>query len=327
MRRLLLMLVALIAAPLAAQSASDLIAQGGSAYNAGKYAESGRLYAAGIAAGARDGSVAYNAACAFALSGNAEEAFRFLQVASDLGFANVDLLKRDSDLESLRSDERWSAVVTHYEQRAADAERFWNSPALRTPFQENLSVDEKVAGLSRLWSETKYNFANFDLVPHLDWDSLYVATLPLVRATTSTLDYYRVLMATVAQLQDGHSNVYPPQEISMQVYARPGLRTRLVDGRVLVVEIRDPALEAQGVRIGQEVLRIDGTDVHDYATTQVRPYQSSSTEHDRDVRTYEYMLLAGERPRRSVGILKREVDRRVHVSGEQHVLVRPHVAV
>ena len=293
--RALLFLVALLAAPqLAAQSADDLIGQGRAAYDAGDFAESGRLYAAGIEAGSRSGSDAYNAACAFALSGNAEDAFRYLQLAADFGFSDADLLKRDSDLESLRDDARWMTAVARIEERAASEQRFWDSPAIPTPYRENLSEDEKVAGLSRLWSEVKYNFANFDLVPQLDWDSLYVATLPQVRATESTLEYYLVLMATIAQLQDGHSNVYPPPELAMQVYARPGLRTRLVEDRVLVIEIRAPALEAQGLEIGQEVLRIDGMPVHEYARMHVRPYQSSSTEQDRDVRTYEYALLGGD---------------------------------
>ena len=293
--RALLFLVALLAAPqLAAQSADDLIGQGRAAYDAGDFAESGRLYAAGIEAGSRSGSDAYNAACAFALSGNAEDAFRYLQLAADFGFSDADLLKRDSDLESLRDDARWMTAVARIEERAASEQRFWDSPAIPTPYRENLSEDEKVAGLSRLWSEVKYNFANFDLVPQLDWDSLYVATLPQVRATESTLEYSLVLMATIAQLQDGHSNVYPPPELAMQVYARPGLRTRLVEDRVLVIEIRDPALEAQGLELGQEVLRIDGMPVHEYARMHVRPYQSSSTEQDRDVRTYEYALLGGD---------------------------------
>ncbi|GAB5535031.1 MAG: S41 family peptidase [Rubricoccaceae bacterium] len=294
MRTLLVILLATFPPALAAQSADDLMAQGKTAYDAGDFAESGRLYAAGIEAGSRSGSDAYNAACAFALSSQPDDAFRHLQLAADFGFSNADLLKRDSDLESLREDTRWPEVVAHYEQRAAAQERFWNSPAMLTSYQETLSDDEKIAGLSRLWSEAKYNFANFDLVPHLDWDSLYVATLPFVRETTSTLEYYRVLMATVAQLEDGHSNVYPPPELAMQVYARPGLRTRLVEDRVLVVEIRDPALADRGIEIGQEVLRIDGVPVHEYASSTVRPYQSSSTEQDRDVRTYEYMLLGGD---------------------------------
>ena len=294
MRVLLLSALLALSAPLAAQSASLLAERASASYNAGDYAESGRLYAEAIEAGARDINNAYNAACAFALAGDEDPAFDFLHLAADLGFANVELLTTDSDLDALHDDPRWPGVVARYEGKAAAAERLWDGPAIPTPFREDLSEDEKVAGLSRLWSEAKYNFANFDLVPNLDWDSLYVAMLPRVRETGSTLEYYRVLMETVAHLRDGHSNVYLPNELAGRMHARPGLRTRLVEGRVLVTEVVDPALRDEGLAVGQEVLQIDGMPVHEYARTRVRPYQSSSTEQDRDVRTYEYSLLTGD---------------------------------
>ena len=294
MVRLAAAALVLIAVPLAAQPASELIEWGDAAYRAGDYAESGRLLAASLDAGSRNADVAYYAACAFALSGQPDDAFRLLQTAADLGFTNLELLTTDSDLASLRNDARWPGTMASYERRVADAARLWSSPALATPFQEDLSVDEKIAGLSTLWSEAKFNFVNFDLVPQLDWDSLYVATLPRVRATESTMEYYQVLRETVAHLRDGHSGVDPPRELTDRVFARPGLRTRLVDGRVWVTEIRDPSLAASGVDVGHEVLRIDGTPVHDYANTHVRPYQAASTEQDLDVRTYEYSLLRGD---------------------------------
>src|SRR4051812_37493908 len=91
--------------------------------------------------------------------------------------------------------------------------------AFKTPFRENIGDDEKAAGLSRFWSEVKYNFANFDLVPGLEWDALYLEYLPRVRATKSTLEYYRVLTELCARLKDGHTNVVPPAELTDELYA------------------------------------------------------------------------------------------------------------
>src|SRR5215210_727589 len=79
--------------------------------------------------------------------------------------------------------------------------------AFKSPYRENIGEDEKAAGLSRFWSEVKYNFANFDLVQGLDWDALHLEYLPKVRATKSTLEYYRVLTELCARLKDGHTNV------------------------------------------------------------------------------------------------------------------------
>ena len=44
----------------------------------------------------------------------------------------------------------------------------------------DLSDGDKLFGLSLIWQEANYNFAFFDQVPDLDWDSAYRAFLPRV---------------------------------------------------------------------------------------------------------------------------------------------------
>jgi len=171
----------------------------------------------------------------------------------------------------------------------------WQSKALQTPYQPDLPLEDKVAGLSQLWSEARFAFANFHLRPELDWDDLYRQTLPRVIASKSTLEYYRILSEFYAQLQDGHSNVYFPPALRDEVYARPPLRTSLIEGRVIITELRSPSLLAQGLAIGQEVLAVDGVPVQDYAARFVAPYVSASTAQDRAVRTFNYSLLAGDK--------------------------------
>jgi carboxyl-terminal processing protease len=165
--------------------------------------------------------------------------------------------------------------------------------AFKSPFRENIGDDEKTAGLSRFWSEARYNFANFDLVPGLNWDALYLEYLPRVRATKTTLEYYRVLTELCARLKDGHTNVIPPAELSDELYASPDIVTRLVEDKVLVVVVLDERLPQEGIKVGVEVVEIDGVPVKLYAAGRVMPYQSSSTRQDLDFRTYESSLLDG----------------------------------
>lgn len=164
---------------------------------------------------------------------------------------------------------------------------------MTTPYKENINEDEKVAGLSLLWSAAKYNFANFDLVPELNWDSLYVAYLPKVQKTTSTSEYYKVLMELCARLKDGHTNVYPPKEIMDDMFTRPPLRTALIEDKVIITDVWSPSLANQGLKPGLEITHINKIPVRQYAEKNVMPYQSSSTIQDLQVRTYNYMLLAG----------------------------------
>ncbi|GEM_PF-5057292 len=62
----------------------------------------------------------YNAACAHALSGRTERAFQYLHRARNLGFGNVTLMGTDTDLDSLRGDERLTAFIANPRIRPPD---------------------------------------------------------------------------------------------------------------------------------------------------------------------------------------------------------------
>lgn len=277
----------------AQETPDGVLAKASEAYRKKEYERSAQLYAEAIRLGAREANDFYNAACSAALAGRKDEAFVYLARALDAGYANAEHLQKDSDLTGLRADPRWRPLVEKAESNRKAQQARWNSPAMKTPYRENLSDDEKVAGLSKFWSEVKYNFANFDLVPDLDWDALYLAYLPKVRQTKSTAEYYRVLTELCARLKDGHTNVNAPAELSEEFYAYPDVRTRLIEDKVLVVYVSDEKLQQEGVRPGVEVVEVNGRPVKQYAAERVMPYQSASTKQDLDVRTYEYSLLTG----------------------------------
>jgi carboxyl-terminal processing protease len=135
---------------------------------------------------------------------------------------------------------------------------FWESSALKTPYKEDLSNEEKVAGLAKFWSEVKYNFINFHLVKDLDWDKAFLSYIPKVLATKTTLEYYLVLQEFCALLKDGHTNVNAPEELDNQLFGKPHVAARLVEGKVLIARISDDKLRATGLREGQEIVEIDG---------------------------------------------------------------------
>lgn len=174
-------------------------------------------------------------------------------------------------------------------------DRLWHAKAIATSYKAQLSVAERVAGLSLFWSEAKYNFAHFNNVPRLDWDQAYLDFLPQVMAATDTQAYYEVMMRFAPLLHDGHTNIYPPEELRGHFYARPPLRTALVDGKVLVTFVGSDVLEKQGIHVGDEITGIDGIEVKRYAHEHVEPYESSSTSQDLDVRKYTNGLLAGDK--------------------------------
>jgi len=280
-----------------------LAKQATEAYAAKDYVASADGFAAAIAAGGDEPALFYNAACAYALAGRREAAFDFLRQATVAGYTNFTAIRADTDLASLRADARFDQLLAEAERLQQRRTRMWNSTAFVTPYQPVLDEDQRIAGLSRLWSEAKFNFANFDLVPDLDWDALYASTLPKVRAATDTTAYYQALRAFVAQLHDGHSSIILPAAVADQLDAQPGIRTALVEDRVFVRELLDPALAATGIAPGMEIVAIEGQAVKAWAQTHVAPYQPASTPQDLAARTYERALFTGpvDRPVR-VGV-------------------------
>jgi len=235
-------------------------------------------------------TILYNLGCGYSLLGETDRALDALRGAVDAGYSDAEGLRNDPDLEPVRSDPRFASLL----EQAKAEQRRWDSPVFRAPYRENLSEDDKIAGLARVWAEVKYGFVHFGRVPRLDWDRVCFEALPEVRASRSTADYYRVLKKICARLEDGHTTVHVPDELFSRMYSRPAIETRRIDGRVYVVGVLDDALSEQGVRPGLEILGVDGVPVEEYARTRVAPYHSASSPQGAEAGTYTYYLLCGD---------------------------------
>jgi adenylate cyclase len=58
-----------------------------------------------------DAGVRYNVACLYALEGKSEEAIACLEEAFRCGFCNMEWIRRDPDLESIRDDPRLQVAL------------------------------------------------------------------------------------------------------------------------------------------------------------------------------------------------------------------------
>ena len=238
---------------------------------------------------ARRSNIYYDFAEAYALQGKTREALEYLNKFADLfqDPSAVKMLEQNRHFDSLRSELGYQAILAKERQ----FEHFWDSAALNTPFRDNLPDPEKLAGLSKFWSEIKYNFGYPEKLVELDWDNVYLQTIPKVLATKSTAEYYQEMMRLCARLGDGHTNVFGPNQMNLS--AKPPLRTGLVEGHVMILDASSPSLEARDIRAGVEILEVDGVPAIEYARRAVEPYQSASTPQDRENRTFWYGFLRG----------------------------------
>ena len=151
-----------------------------------------------------------------------------------------------------------------------------------------LTASAKVYGLSKIWEEAAYNFAYFDQVPDLNWDSTYQAFVPEVLATESVFDYYRALQRFAALLQDGHTYVSLPSGMTAQYLTYPWILTRGVQGRVLVDNVGRSLQD--DVPVGSEVTAVNGIPAREFTRQHHYPYVGASTEHWRWNRAFEQVL-------------------------------------
>jgi beta-lactamase regulating signal transducer with metallopeptidase domain/Flp pilus assembly protein TadD len=92
-----------------ATSGAAAFAQGMASYQSGDYKASRESFQKALELGFEPGASAYNIACGYARAGETEQALHWLKKAFDKhGFADVDLADRDSDLDNLRGDPRFS---------------------------------------------------------------------------------------------------------------------------------------------------------------------------------------------------------------------------
>ena len=120
---LLLLLPVSGAVPTAAAeepTAREVAAQADAAYEAEDWSGCADLYAraADRAGRALRRHTAYNAACCHALAGDVDAAFTELNRAIEARFEDIDLLRRDTDLEILHGDARWEETVARAEAAA-----------------------------------------------------------------------------------------------------------------------------------------------------------------------------------------------------------------
>ncbi|MHC4574764.1 MAG: S41 family peptidase, partial [Planctomycetota bacterium] len=155
-----------------------------------------------------------------------------------------------------------------------------------------ISIDERLTGFVRLWSEVKYNFAFFDQVPDLDWDEVLKEHMPKIRKEQTTEEYYRLLEQCVARLKDGHTTVYPPRILRHN--ASLPVRLTAVNRKPIISEVAEAAAFASPeLKVGLEITHIDGRPVSEILEKQIYPYEAGGTPQNHDRRAFR-RLIQGE---------------------------------
>ncbi|HWI52257.1 MAG TPA: S41 family peptidase [Symbiobacteriaceae bacterium] len=110
---------------------------------------------------------------------------------------------------------------------------------------------ERALALATIWSEAKYNFTYWDLLPgEAWWDEQFREYLPRVLHADTEAEYWDLLVRFARLLGDGHTGVSLPHHLRRQE-TTPPLRILAVEGRPVVVE-------GDLLPPGTEILAVDG---------------------------------------------------------------------
>ncbi|MEB0029574.1 S41 family peptidase [Undibacterium sp. RTI2.1] len=223
--------------------------------------------------------------------GNTERALLVLESMSGqvIGPFLRPLIEKDEIYKPVITDSRFQKFLATQDIPKSIGS---NSP-IGSGFQTTLSVEQRIAGLSLFWANARRDFVYINRLPELSWDKIYMEFLPQVIAAESTKDYYQVMMRLAPLLNDSHTNIYPPDELSEVFFSRPPMMTSKIGDQVIILEIRSNTLRHH-LSVGEEILKVNGQEVHQYVASRVAPYVSSSTPQDRAVREYYYQFLAGD---------------------------------
>ncbi len=101
--------------------------------------------------------------------------------------------------------------------------------------ETKLNSFEKAYILSRFCTEVKYNFAFYTKL-NFNWDSLCLASMPSLVATSSDEDFIKGMQVLCAELHDGHTYVFPMNSPGNQLdWVRPfPMKTKRIGDRVFV---------------------------------------------------------------------------------------------
>lgn len=229
---------------------------------------------------------------AYAWQGDADRSLARITEALELGYPVLRELTRE-DFALVRDDERFATLSAEARRLSVPWDRLRAIDADVLRWRDTLPLELRVLAVSTLWSQAKLAYAWFDRLDTASWDGIYLTTLVQAMVAPSTFELYRLLQRMVARLGDGHTGIVLPYELIDSTEYSPPVRTSLVEGRTLIIELLSPTLATGGLVVGDEIVAIDGVPVDAYVAGRVAPYISASTEQDRNVRAHEYYLLSG----------------------------------
>ncbi len=130
----------------------------------------------------------------------------------------------------------------------------YNSP------DSELSKEEKIAGIIKIWTIVKYFYAHPDLCS-VDWENSLGEYLELAQNTKTDKEYYMLIQEMMATLNDSHVSTFHPSVFDFsEIFVAP-VKFEYIENKVIVTATGS-SLEAD-IAVGDEIVSIDGSTIEE----------------------------------------------------------------
>lgn len=173
----------------AEQEYNNNVAEAEKLYDQKDYARSAQHYSKAFAALGGKGMPGdrYNAACTWALAGNADSAFFQLErIATKSNYTDLNHLLVDTDLTTLRNDKRWNEVVAIVKQNKEKLEANYNKPVVA--MLDTIMMEDQKYRMEIEAVEKKYGRDSKEMKAH--WKKIEKADEINLKKVTAILDKY-----------------------------------------------------------------------------------------------------------------------------------------
>lgn len=144
----------------------------------------------------------------------------------------------------------------------------------------NINTYQKCFELAMFWKELSYNFANLNNNNVLNIDSLYLAYIPRVSETKNDFEYYLEMQSFAAHFKNGHTFCSLPQNLIPHLCTTT-LRTEFDNGKVYLKNVGLHSKGANNVKVGDEILKINGLPAVEYFSRFGVPYVSCTNQENK----------------------------------------------
>ena len=238
----------------------DLVKEADSLYRVKDYGNASAKYSSAFKAYGWRGMVndRYNAACSWALIGNADSAFFQLErIATKGNYSNYGHITTHTDLTGLHSDKRWTPLIELVKQNKEKAEANFNRPLISQ--LDSVYTEDQKYRLMISDIEKKYGYESKEMREL--WRTMHKKDSINLIIVTSILDKFGWLGADVVGAQ-GNATLFlviQHSDLKTQEKYLPMMRDAVKNGKAPGSSL---ALLEDRVALGQGRKQIYGSQIH-----------------------------------------------------------------